>query len=79
MGLVERAQRRQHGALGSRLTGAGWGGCAVHLVPEEKVEGFLEAMKREYYVKHGFSDEKTKEGLFASKPGAGACVLEDLE
>lgn len=51
----------------------------MHLVPEEKVETFLAAMREEYYRKHGFSEEKIREGLFASKPGAGACVLEDLE
>ena len=45
---MERAQRRQQGALGSRLTGAGWGGCAVHLVPEEKVEAFQDQCRRQY-------------------------------
>ena len=47
MGERGEVERRKHGSLGSRLTGAGWGGCAVHLVPEEKVEAFLAAMKEE--------------------------------
>ncbi|CBK24516.2 uncharacterized protein [Blastocystis hominis] len=71
--------RRRHGAIGSRLTGAGWGGCAVHLVKEEALEEFMKALREEYYVKHGFDEEQIKQGLFASKPGAGACYFEGIE
>lgn len=37
------------GAVGSRLTGAGWGGCAVSMIEEFKVEDFINAIKEKYY------------------------------
>lgn len=36
---------RKSGAFGSRLTGAGWGGCCISLVPFEKVGPFLKAIE----------------------------------
>jgi len=40
---------RRAGSSGSRLTGAGWGGCTVHLVRDDKVERVVEAIMTEYY------------------------------
>jgi N-acetylgalactosamine kinase len=45
--LVEIARRA--GALGARLTGAGFGGCAISLVEEDRTEQFLEALGEQYY------------------------------
>lgn len=39
------------GAIGARLTGAGFGGCVVNLVPEKKVGYFLERLGKKYYQK----------------------------
>lgn len=40
--------RKQPGVLGSRLTGAGFGGCTVTLIENSGVDAFLENQPREY-------------------------------
>lgn len=68
------------GALGARLTGAGWGGCTVSLVPEDKVEGFIKALVDGYYqplIAAGrLSSEALPETVFATKPACGGGVLD---
>jgi len=69
---------RSAGAYGSRLTGAGWGGCSVHLVPEDKVESVRRKWVEEYYKKKfpDITDEKLEEAIVVSKPGSGSCVYD---
>jgi galactokinase len=55
-----------------RLTGAGWGGCAVALVPEPTVARFLADIERAFYATRPHGDLSTI--LFASKPAGGAAV-----
>ncbi|XP_037539533.1 N-acetylgalactosamine kinase [Nematolebias whitei] len=63
------------GAVGSRLTGAGWGGCAVSMVPSQKVESFLQAVRDAYYTPDPQRAAMEKQSLFVSKPGGGAAIL----
>ena len=65
------------GAYGSRLMGAGWGGCSVHLVPLDKVETVKEVWEEEYYRKlfPEISDERLKKSVMVSKPGSGSYIF----
>jgi len=49
--LVEAA--KTYGAIGARVTGAGFGGCAIALVPEEKVKEFNLNVGQSYFEKTG--------------------------
>ncbi|XP_070619340.1 N-acetylgalactosamine kinase isoform X2 [Erythrolamprus reginae] len=68
---------RQFGAVGSRLTGAGWGGCAVSMVPVDKLEKFLANVKEAYYRNDGqrLALEEGENSLFATNPGRGAVIV----
>jgi hypothetical protein len=77
---------RESGAYGSRLTGAGWGGCTVSLVPEPEVQSFIQKVKEAYYYKHKpelkndpNQDTLIADWIFASKPSSGAAVLRGLQ
>jgi galactokinase len=50
--IVESAQARPE-CFGARMTGAGFGGCAVALVRQDSVEGFAQAVGAEYNSKSG--------------------------
>ncbi|XP_059645867.1 galactokinase-like isoform X2 [Cornus florida] len=70
---------RNNGALGARLTGAGWGGCAVALVKDSSVPQFILDLKDQFYqsrIEKGVIS-KFDLGLyiFASKPSNGAAIF----
>ena len=64
---------KSNGALGSRLTGAGWGGCAVSLVYTSDLERFMKGVQEGYY-KRDISDDILSSSLFATSPGPGAAL-----
>jgi galactokinase len=66
---------RNAGSYGSRLTGAGWGGCSVHLVPTDKVEAVKEAWEKEYYSKIKLTEEQKEAAVVVSSPGGGSAVF----
>ncbi|PYH90587.1 galactokinase [Aspergillus ellipticus CBS 707.79] len=68
---------RKAGTLGSRLTGAGWGGCTVHMLPQSKVEAVTKALKEEYYLKKfpDISEEKLAQAMVISKPSNGSFMV----
>jgi galactokinase len=71
---------RDAGALGSRLTGAGFGGCAISLVRDTDIDRVIASVKERYYGVYmpGTHPESTEQGLvFAVKP-AGCAVSSPL-
>lgn len=72
---------RQAGALGARLTGAGFGGCVIALVPDDLVGKFIETVTYRYYHSYFPSHRPDltlpmdlSDAIFACKPSAGASV-----
>ena len=74
------ASAKKHGALGARLTGAGWGGCTVSLVEAGAAAAFVEGLKKDYYEPKKAagvisSDLDLDECVFATRPSAGGAIL----
>eukprot|EP00026_Physarum_polycephalum_P018001 Phypoly_transcript_19426.p1 GENE.Phypoly_transcript_19426~~Phypoly_transcript_19426.p1 ORF type:complete len:222 (+),score=34.78 Phypoly_transcript_19426:60-668(+) len=67
---------RRAGALGSRLTGAGWGGCTISLVPSEAIASFFNIVQKEYYARLPEAHNlRTEEYMFSTNPGTGAAIF----
>ncbi|MCI5524369.1 MAG: galactokinase [Spirochaetales bacterium] len=63
--LAETSQK-QDGCLGARMTGAGFGGCAIALVHKDKVEAFVENVQKVYTDTVGYAA-----GFFSCESGDG--------
>jgi galactokinase len=64
---------RESGALGARLTGAGFGGCSVALCMEREAPRVVEALEQRYYASRpAFPGE----AVFVAQASDGARVLE---
>lgn len=51
--LVEESLK-QDGVIGARMTGAGFGGCAVSIVKLDKVDDFIKNVGKSYKDKIGY-------------------------
>lgn len=72
---------RDAGALGSRLTGAGWGGCTVSLVRRSDLATFIPKVMEYYTMDRPMGEtlwvtDDLERYLFATNPGQGAVVLD---
>lgn len=67
--LVAEALKQQ-GVIGARMTGAGFGGCAVSIVKEEAVPAFIENVGKAYKEKIGYATD-----FYVVEIGDGPSVL----
>ncbi len=69
--LVEAAWT-QSGVVGARMTGAGFGGCAIAIVEKDKVEAVIKSIRKIYEDKTGY-----KASFYEVRIGDGAKELLD--
>ena len=70
LNALAEAAWRIPGVYGSRMTGAGFGGCTVSLVADESVQEFLERVPAEYRARIGVTPS-----VYVCTPESGAEVL----
>lgn len=70
MDALVAAAWKQEGVLGSRITGAGFGGCTVSLVKDEFIDSFTENVGKEYTEKTGLQAD-----FYVVEIGDGPVVL----
>jgi len=68
--LLAAAARQVEGVAGARLTGAGWGGCVIALVPEAQIDECTRHVKRVYNAQTG-----RKAAVFPCQAGSGAQMV----
>jgi galactokinase len=67
--MVETA-RRQRGCFGARMTGAGFGGCALALVERDAVDRFVAAVGEQYAQSTGLTP-----AIYVCRPTRGAGLV----
>jgi N-acetylgalactosamine kinase len=74
---------RESGAVGARLTGAGFGGCVVAFVEDSRVDGFIQRVGREYFQEYLKANHPEMEvnsndlsnAILACTASKGACLV----
>ncbi|MBI5957564.1 MAG: galactokinase, partial [Chloroflexi bacterium] len=67
--VISEIANAQPGCYGARMTGAGFGGCAVALVENSAVEAFVQAVVPAYTARTGLKPE-----LYVTQACAGSGV-----
>ena len=67
--LVEEAWKVE-GVIGSRMTGAGFGGCTVSIVRDDAIDAFIEQVGRAYEAKIGYAAD-----FYVVEIGDGPCRI----
>ncbi|NCA86009.1 MAG: galactokinase [Clostridia bacterium] len=67
---LAEAARHTPGVLGSRMTGAGFGGCTISLVQKDTITNFKENVAQQYHRAIGLQAE-----FYETEPGDGALKL----
>ena len=69
--IMATIAQEQEGCFGARMTGGGFGGCAVALVHAEKVDGFVTAVSTAYEAATNL-----KPNIYVCRASAGAAIVE---
>jgi galactokinase len=68
--IMVAVARRHSGCIGARMTGAGFGGCAVAIIHAHAAGTFLSTIPAEYEAQTGL-----KPSLYLCRPSGGAALL----
>ena len=70
LNIIVTIAQAQGSCFGARMTGAGFGGCAVALVHGEQVAGFVTAVSHQYHQQTGLPPN-----IYVCQPSDGASVM----